>query len=81
MDRFIVTEGKRVRFVGPSGVAPLTTDKERHLLTGCVGTIVIGVSNDVWCYPDDQSLDMVWVVFEDDIRPIRQVSFAWLELL
>jgi hypothetical protein len=81
MDRFTVTNGKRVQFVGPRGIAPLTAGKEGHLLTGCVGSIVTGVSEDVWCYPDDPSLDLVWVKFDDDTRPIRQVSVDWLEAL
>ena len=81
MEPYLVSNGRRVRFCGPEGVAPLAADRESHLLTGCVGTIVMGVSEDVWCYPDDKSLDLVWVRFEDDIRPVRQVSTAWLEAL
>lgn len=74
-----VTKGRTVRFAGPSGPAPLTDEPSQHLLTDCVGQIVMGPSEDVWCYPDSPELDMVWVAFADDIRPIRQVSAAWLE--
>ena len=68
-----------VRFVGPAGVAPLTAEPSQHLLTDCVGQIVMGPSEDIWCYPDSPELDMVWVAFVDDIKPIRQVSADWLE--
>lgn len=72
-------KGRSVRFVGVGGPAPLTAEPSQHLLTDCVGQIVTGPSEDVWCYPDSPELDMVWVAFADDIRPIRQVSAAWLE--
>lgn len=29
-------------------------------------------------FPDSPEMDMVWVAFVDDTRPIRQVSAAWL---
>lgn len=74
-----VIKGKRVRFVGPRGTAPLTAEPNQDLLTDCVGQIVMGPSEDIWCYPDDPALGMVWVAFADDIRPIRQVSASWLE--
>lgn len=74
-----VTKGKMVRFRGPAGVAPLTAEPSKHLLTDCIGQIVMGPSEDIWCYPDNPELDMVWVAFADDTRPIRQVSAAWLE--
>lgn len=81
MDRKEIIKGKKVRFTGPAGVAPLTAEPSKHLLTDCIGQIVMGPSEDIWCYPDDPKLDMVWVTFTDDIRPIRQVSAAWLESL
>ena len=79
MKRHQITKGLAVRFVGAGGPAPLTAEPSQHLLTDCVGQIVMGPSEDVWCYPDDSELDMVWVAFADDIRPVRQVSAAWLE--
>lgn len=72
-------KGVKVKFVGAGGPAPLMAEPSQHLLTDCVGQIVMGPSEDVWCYPDSPELDMVWVSFADDIRPIRQVSAAWLE--
>lgn len=79
VDRKQVTKGRKVKFVGAGGPAPLTAEPSQHLLTDCVGQIVMGPSEDVWCYPDSPELDMVWVAFAADIRPIRQVSAAWLE--
>lgn len=73
-----VIKGRRVRFVGAGGPAPLTAEPSQHLLTDCVGQIVMGPSENVWCYPDSPELDMVWVAFADDIRSVRQVSAAWL---
>ena len=75
-----VRKGKKVKFAGPRGIAHLAAEPSQHLLTDCVGQIVMGPSEDVWCYPDSPELDMVWVAFSDDIRPIRQVFAAWLEL-
>lgn len=75
-----VSKGKKVKFAGPRGISPLTAGRSAHLLTDCLGQIVMGPSEDVWCYPNSPELDMVWVAFVDDIRPIRQVSAAWLEL-
>jgi hypothetical protein len=74
-----VFKGRKVRFVGAGGPAPLTAESSQHLLTDCIGQIVMGPSEDVWCYPDSPELDMVWVAFADDIRPLRQVSVAWLD--
>lgn len=81
MDKEKIFKGIKVRFTGPKGVAPLSAEPSKHLLTDCVGQIVMGPSEDIWCYPDNPELDMVWVAFTDDIRPIRQVSAAWLETL
>jgi hypothetical protein len=81
MDKEKIFKGSKVRFIGPKGVAPLSAEPSKHLLTDCVGRIVMGPSEDIWCYPDNPELDMVWVAFTDDIRPIRQVSAAWLEAL
>jgi len=79
MVRHQVTKGRKVRFAGPDGVAPLTAEPSKHLLTDRVGQIVMEPSEDIWCYPGDPNLDMVWVTFTDDIKPNRQVSAAWLE--
>ena len=79
MERSEVVKGRKVRFIGPGSPAPLTAGPSQHLLTDCVGQIVMGPSEDVWCYPDDPNLDLVWVAFVDDTRPLRQVSAAWLE--
>ena len=72
-------KGGKVRFVGPEGTAPLTAPPPTHLLMDCIGRIVMGPSEDIWCYPDSPEMDMVWVAFVDDIKPVRQVSAAWLE--
>lgn len=72
-------KGRSVRFVGAGGAAPLTAEPSQHLLTDCVGQIIMRPSKEVWCYPDSPELDLVWVAFADDIRPIRQVSAAWIE--
>lgn len=79
MERSEVVKGRKVRFTGPGFSAPLTAEPSRHLLTDCVGQIVMGPSEDIWCYPDSPELDMVWVAFADDARPIRQVSATWLK--
>jgi hypothetical protein len=81
MERHEVIKGRIVRFVGPAGVASLTAGPAQHLLTDCVGQIVMGPSEDIWCYPDSPELDIVWVAFVDDIKPIRQVAAAWLEAI
>jgi hypothetical protein len=71
-------KGVRVVFRGPEGLAPLY-DAERHNLVGAEGMVVYGVSENIWCYPDDPTSDMVWVAFVGDRLPRRQVSTAWLE--
>ncbi len=79
MTREDVRKGATVIFRGPGDdVAPLF-DAARHKLLGRLGTIVYGISEDIWCYPDDPTSDMVWVTFECDRMPRRQVSAAWLE--
>ena len=78
MSREEVRKGVRVIFRGPEGVAPLY-DGEQHKLMGTVGVIVYGISEDIWCYPDDPASDLVWVAFEGDRFPRRQVSAAWLD--
>jgi hypothetical protein len=77
MTKAEIRKGVRVVFRGPEGVAPLY-DAERHKLAGAEGTVVYGISEDIWCYPDDPSSDMVWVAFDGDRLPRRQVSAAWL---
>jgi hypothetical protein len=67
-----------VVFRGPEGLAPLY-EGEKHLLDGKTGTVVYGISEDIWCYPEDPSSDMLWVSFDNDRLPRRQVSAAWLE--
>ena len=80
MNKDEIRKGVRVRFVGPGNdVAPLF-DSANHKLVGITGTIVYGISEDVFCYPDDSSSDMVWVAFDGDRLPRRQVSAAWLEM-
>ena len=80
MKRSDVRKGVRVIFRGPEddALTPLF-DAGSHKLVGRTGTIVYGISEDVWCYPDDPVFDMVWVAFDDDRLPRRQVSAAWLE--
>jgi len=74
-----IRKGLRVVFHGPAdGIAPLF-DASNHKLIGCCGTIVYGISEDIRCYPDDPTSDMVWVAFEGDSMPRRQVSAAWIE--
>ncbi len=48
-------------------------------LKGKTGTIVYGVSEDIFCYPDNPEMDMVWVAFDEDRLPMRQVSLAFLD--
>lgn len=52
----------------------------RSALKGWRGTITYGISEDIFCYPDDPSDDMVWVAFDEAERfPKRQVSLSFLE--
>jgi hypothetical protein len=76
-----IRKGVRVIFRGPGdGVAPLY-DAESHKLVGCIGTVVYGVSEDVWCYPEGSAADLVWVAFDADKLTRRQVSVAWLDVV
>jgi hypothetical protein len=43
----------------------IAAEPSQHLLTDCIGKIVMGPSEDVWCYLDSPELDMVWVAFGD----------------
>jgi hypothetical protein len=75
-----VRKGVRVVFSGPPpGEITLMFNRESHHLMGQVGTIVYGISEDVWCYPDDPQRDSVWVAFDGDRLERRQVAIAWLE--
>ena len=74
-----VRKGLRVPFRGPGDTMAPLFDEGRHTLVGRVGTIVYGISEDIWCYPDDPTSDMVWVAFDGDRIPRRQVLAAWLE--
>ena len=79
MEKRDVRKGVRVIFRGPEeGTVTPAFDAAGHKLIGCAGTIVYGISEDIWCYPDDPTSDMVWVAFDDDRMPRRQVSAAWL---
>ena len=79
MSRDEIMKGVRVVFRGPKeGIAPFF-DPSSHKLVGKIGTVVYGISEDIWCYPDDPSSDMVWIAFDDDRMPRRQVSAQWLE--
>jgi hypothetical protein len=73
--------GMKVRFSCSLVIAPLTACSGDHLLSNCVGEIVVGPNSSIFCYPDYEELDLVWVQFPDDIRPLRQISAAWLEVL
>lgn len=78
MTRTEAANGRRVVFVGgpASGLGELGS-----ALLGKEGTIVYGISEDIFCYPDDPTDDMVWVAFDGDRLPRRQVSLAFLEAL
>ncbi len=54
-------------------------NREGHQLTGKLGTLVYGISEDIWCHPDDPQRDSVSVAFDGDRMPRRQVAIAWLE--
>lgn len=77
MTREEIRKGVRVVFRGPDGAAPLF-EPDGHKLVGLAGTVVYGISEDIWCYPDDAACDLVWVAFDGDRVPRRQVSVGWL---
>jgi len=71
----------RVVFVGPPDdqLQPgMISSKGNHKLIGKVGTVVIGPSEDIRCYPDDPASDALWIRFDGDKHPFRQVSRDWL---
>lgn len=76
MIRNDAAKGVRVRFAG--GEIGLLGELGRSL-KGKAGTIVYGVSEDIFCYPDNPEMDMVWVAFDEDRLPMRQVSLAFLD--
>ena len=77
-----VQNGMRVVFVGPpEGTVVTFFDRENNTLLGKFGTIRYGRSEDIWVDPDDAASDLVWVEFDDDRFPRRQVSAAWLDRL
>jgi hypothetical protein len=78
VNRAEIKKGVGVVFRGPEGLAPVY-DAAHHKLAGVEGTVVYGISEDIWCYPDDPASDMVWVALDGDRLPRRQVSAAWLE--
>ena len=75
MSRDDAAKGVRVRFEG--GEIGLLGELGSSL-RGKTGTIVYGISEDVFCYPDSPEMDMVWVAFDEDRMPRRQVSLAFL---
>jgi hypothetical protein len=49
-----------------------------HKLLGKIGTVMMGPSEDIRCYPDDSDSDVIWIRFDNDKHPLRQVSCGWL---
>lgn len=78
MTRDDAAKGVRVRFEG--GEIGLLAELG-SALRGKSGTIVYGISEDIFCYPDNPEMDMVWVAFDEDRLPMRQVSLAFLRPL
>ena len=68
-------------FVGPPNEqyqpAVISAPAE-HKLLGKIGTVMMGPSEDIRCQPDDPESDAIWVRFDNDQHPLRQVSSAWL---
>jgi hypothetical protein len=56
----------------------MIVDPSKHKLYGKTGQIRIGVSEDILVYPDESGPDMLWVAFEGDRVPLRQVARTWL---
>jgi hypothetical protein len=82
MTREEVKNGTRVIFVGPpEGTVVTFFDAANHKLLGKFGTILYGRSEDIWVEPDNPESDLVWVQFDEDRFPRRQVSAAWLDRL
>ena len=77
MKREDAANGLRVEFVGLEGSASCLGDIGSGF-RGKSGTIVYGISEDIFCYPDETADDMVWVAFDGDHLPRRQVSLAFL---
>jgi hypothetical protein len=75
MQRSEAIKGKRVVFVGGEASA---LGELGSSLKGREGVIVYGISEDIFCYPDDPTNDLVWVAFDEDRMPKRQVSLAFL---
>ena len=74
-------KGDRVVFVGPPDdqyQAAMISSPAEHKLFGKIGTVMMGPSEDIRCYPDDLDSDLIWVRFDNDRHPLRQVSSAWL---
>ncbi len=80
MNRNEIRKGLRVVLLGPADPLTPLFDPESHKLKGKVGTIVYGISEDIFCYPEDNSSDLVWVAFDGDRMPRRQVSASWLAM-
>jgi len=76
MDKSEAKKGKKVVFVGgePSALGDVGS-----ALMGKPGTIVYGISEDIFCYPDEPADDLVWVAFDEDRLPKRQVSLSFLQ--
>ncbi len=74
-------KGERVVFVGPPDdqyQPAVISSPTKHKLLGNIGTVMMGPSEDIRCYPDESDSDVIWVRFDNDKHPLRQVSSAWL---
>ncbi|MEA3208550.1 MAG: hypothetical protein QOE70_1607 [Chthoniobacter sp.] len=74
-------KGDRVVFVGPPDdqyQAAMISPPGEHKLVGKIGTVMMGPSENIRCYPDDPDSDVIWIRFDNDKHPLRQVSRAWL---
>ncbi len=72
--------GDRVVFVGPPDEEyqpGMIGSPDKHALYAKQGQIRVGVSEDIRVYPDSGP-DMLWVAFEGDRVPLRQVTRSWL---
>jgi hypothetical protein len=77
--------GDRVVFVGPPAdheQPSMISRASEHVLYRRSGRIAYGPSESLRCYPEESVNSdlgrMVWVEFEGDTRPIRQVDALWL---